>query len=263
MTKEKISDMTDAEYRPLGLLEGKVAVVTGAGQGIGKVVARLFRDEGARVVVADFSGAQDKVAADLGSDAIPFQIDVRDETQIEAMFAQTIQAFGGVDVSVHVAGNPGGRRGEEVTAEEYEAITDTHLRGMMFCCKHAVRAMIARGGGSIVNFSSAASFNFAPFNGIPYSAAKAGINSMTKAFAGQYGDRNIRVNAIAPGFTLSDKNQTIPEAALAMLSQKAALGRGGTSEEQASVALFLASRLSSFVSGVTIPVDGGWTARLA
>lgn len=256
--------MNQAQYEPLGLLNDKVAVVTGAGQGIGKAIARLFKAEGAKVLIADFSGAQDQVAAELGDNVLPFQVDVRDETQIAAMFSHAVEAFGTVDVSIHAAGNPGGRRGEEVTTEEYETITDTHLRGMMFCCKHAVRAMIAGGGGgSIVNFSSAASFNFAPFNGIPYSAAKAGINSLTKAYAGQYGAHNIRVNAIAPGFTLSDKNQAIPEDALTLLSQKAALARGARSEEQASVALFLASRMASFVSGVTIPVDGGWSARLA
>lgn len=246
-----------------GLLEGKTAVITGAGQGIGRDVARLFVAEGARVLVSDISGAQDDTAAELGEAALSFHCDVSREADIEALFARAIEAFSRIDASIHVAGNPGGRWGEEITEEEFEAITQTHLKGMMFCCKHAGRAMIPTGGGSIVNFSSTASINYDPLISMAYSSAKAGINSLTKGFAGKYGAQGIRVNAIAPGFTLSTKNLAVPEQIMASLSARAMLNRAGRPEEQAKVALFLASDLSSFVSGVTIPVDGGWTARLA
>jgi NAD(P)-dependent dehydrogenase (short-subunit alcohol dehydrogenase family) len=174
-----------------------------------------------------------------------------------------VQISGRIDASIHVAGNPGGRWGDEITTEEFDAMIAVHLRGMMFCCKHAARAMVSTGGGAIVNFSSAASINYDPLISYAYSSAKAGINSLTKSFAGRYGAQGIRVNAIAPGFTLSEKNQAAPDDIMASLSSRAALGRAGQPEEQASVAVFLASDLSSFVSGVTIPVDGGWTARLA
>jgi len=133
----------------------------------------------------------------------------------------------------------------------------------MFCCKHAVRSMLPSGGGAIVNFSSTASMNYDPLISLAYSSAKAGINSLTKGFAGQFGAQGIRVNGIAPGFTLSEKNLAAPPAILKSLTARAALGRAGLPEEQANVALFLASDLSSFVTGVTIPVDGGWTAKLA
>jgi NAD(P)-dependent dehydrogenase (short-subunit alcohol dehydrogenase family) len=246
-----------------GLLEGKVAVITGAGQGIGRTIARLFVAEGARVLVSDITGAQEATAAELGSAAIACHADVTSEADIEAMFARALKAFGRIDASIHVAGNPGGRWGDEITEQEYESITRTHLKGMMFCCKHAVRAMVPTGGGAIVNFSSTASLNYDPFISLAYSAAKAGINSLTKGFAGKHGKQGIRVNAIAPGFTLSDKNLEAPEQVIKNLSARAALDRAGQPEEQANVALFLASDLSSFVSGVTIPVDGGWTARLA
>jgi NAD(P)-dependent dehydrogenase (short-subunit alcohol dehydrogenase family) len=123
--------------------------------------------------------------------------------------------------------------------------------------------MIPTGGGAIVNVSSVASMNAADFNSVVYSAAKAGLNSATKSFAVLHGPDGVRVNAIAPGFTLSDKNRNIPPEALATLEKKAALGRAGRSEEQAEVAVFLASDRASFVTGVIIPVDGGWTARLA
>ena len=246
-----------------GMLEGKVAVITGAGKGIGRVIAHRFVAEGAKVLVSDFTGDQDATAAELGDAAVAFQADVTREDEIEAMFAAALEAFGQVDASIHAAGNPGGKWGDEITVEEFEAFTQTHLKGMMFCCKHAVRAMRASGGGAIVNFSSTASINYDPLISFGYSAAKAGINSLTKGFAGRHGKDGIRVNAIAPGFTLSEKNQAVPEQVMASLSSRAMLGRAGRPEEQANVALFLASDLSSFVSGQTIAVDGGWTARLA
>jgi NAD(P)-dependent dehydrogenase (short-subunit alcohol dehydrogenase family) len=245
------------------MLEDKVAVITGAGKGIGQVIARLFVNEGAKVLVADFTGDQDATAAELGDVAVAFQADVTCEDEIEAMFAAALGAFGRIDASIHVAGNPGGKWSDEITEEEFEAYTQTHLKGMMFCCKHAARAMLRNGSGSIVNFSSTASMNYDPLISFGYSAAKAGINSLTKSFAGRYGKDGIRVNAIAPGFTLSEKNQAVPEQIMASLSSRAMLGRAGQPEEQAKVALFLASDLASFVTGLTIPVDGGWTARLA
>jgi NAD(P)-dependent dehydrogenase (short-subunit alcohol dehydrogenase family) len=251
-------------FEPLGLLKGKVAVVTGAGRGIGRVIARMFVAEGARVLVSDFSGEEADTAAELGgANAVSFKADVTDEAQIEVMFARALEVYGRVDSSIHVAGNPGGKWGDEVSQEEFDAFTRIHLGGMMFCCKHAVRAMLRGDGGSIVNFSSAASFNFDPVISFAYSSDKAGINSLTKGYAGKYGKDNIRVNAIAPGFTLSEKNQNIPEEHSRSLRQRAALGRGAVPEEQATVAAFLASDRASFITGVTIPVDGGWTARLA
>ena len=219
--------------------------------------------EGARVLVSDISGAQDDTAGELGEAAVSSHCDVSREADIEAMFARALDAFGRIDASIHVAGNPGGRWGDEITEEEFEAVTNTHLKGMMFCCKHAVRAMVPAGGGAIVNFSSTASINYDPLISLAYSSAKAGINSLTKGFAGKYGPKGIRVNAIAPGFTLSTKNMNVPEPVRSSLSARAMLERAGLPEEQAKVALFLASDLSSFVSGVTIPVDGGWTAKLA
>jgi NAD(P)-dependent dehydrogenase (short-subunit alcohol dehydrogenase family) len=250
-------------YTPTGQLQGKIAVVTGAGRGIGRVIAQMFVDEGARVLVSDVSGEEEDTAKALGTAAVAFRADVTSEADIAAMFARGLEAFGRIDAAIHVAGNPGGRWGEEITVEEFDTFATIHLRGMMLCCKHAVRAMIPGGGGAIVNFSSAASMNYDPQISFAYSAAKAGINSLTKSFAAHYGRQGIRANAIAPGFTLSEKNVGIPEAAAEKLRGKAALGRAGTPAEQAAVAVFLASDRASFVSGVTIPVDGGWTARLA
>jgi NAD(P)-dependent dehydrogenase (short-subunit alcohol dehydrogenase family) len=249
---------------PTGLFDGKVAVITGAGAGIGEVCASTFVHEGAQVLAADVSGRQAEVAAALGPSASPFQVDLRHEDEVEAMFARAVKEFGRVDILVNVAGNPGARRGLEITLEEYEDLTSVHLRGTVLCDKHAVRTMVAGGrGGAIVNFSSVASLNADPKISMAYSAAKAGINSITKSFAVEYGPQGIRVNAVAPGFTLSTKNlATRPEVAKE-LGGRAALGRAAQPEEQAKVAAFLASDRASFVTGVIIPVDGGWSARLA
>ena len=251
------------KHPSIGLLAGKAVVITGAGSGIGKVTARLCVHEGAKVLVADISGGENDTAAELGAAAVSFRVDVTQENQIEAMFAVATNAFGRVDASMHVAGNPGGRRGAEVSIEEYEQITSVHLKGMLFCTKHAVRAMLPASGGAIVNFSSLASYNTDPLMSPVYAAAKAGINSLTKSYAVAYGPKGIRVNAVAPGFTLSEKNLAAPPEAMAKLTAKAAMGRGGDPEEQAQVAAFLCSDRASFVTGAIIPVDGGWSARLA
>jgi NAD(P)-dependent dehydrogenase (short-subunit alcohol dehydrogenase family) len=255
--------VTLVNHPSINLLADKAVVITGAGRGIGRVVAQVFVREGAKVLVSDITGEERQTAKALGAAAVPFSADVTREDQIEAMFAEALKTFGRVDASVHVAGNPGGRRGEEVTLEEYEQLTSVHLRGMLFCSKHAVRAMLPNGSGAIVNFSSLASFNADPLISHVYSAAKAGINSLTKTFAIQYGPNGIRVNAIAPGFTLTETNSEVPSNIMQRLIAKAALGRGGLPEEQAQVAAFLCSDRAAFVSGAVIPVDGGWAARLA
>ncbi|MFC7882595.1 SDR family NAD(P)-dependent oxidoreductase [Streptomyces sp. NPDC057376] len=248
-----------------GLLAGKVAVITGVGaaETIGAVTAGLFVAEGARVVATDISGAQDETAAELGPAATPFQADITREEEVAALFAFARDTYGRVDVLVNVAGTPGSRRTPEITVEEYDSLTSTHLLGTLLTNKHAVRAMAPAGGGAIVNFSSAASFNIDERISPAYSAAKAGVNSLTKSFAVHHGHEGIRVNAVAPGFTLSRKNTRVPAEALAQLSGKSPLGRPGTPQEQAQVAAFLASDRASFITGVVVPVDGGWTARLA
>jgi NAD(P)-dependent dehydrogenase (short-subunit alcohol dehydrogenase family) len=227
------------------------------------VTAEVFAREGAKVLVADISGEEEAVAERIGPSAVACRVDVTREDQIEAMFAKALDSFGRIDASVHLAGPPGGRRGEEVTLEEYEAVAGVHLGGMMFCTKHAVRAMLPNGGGSIVNFSSCASLNADRRISPVYGAAKAGVNSMTKAFALQYGPQGVRVNAIAPGFTLSEKNQAVPPELMPEMTGKASLKRGAHPEEQAQVAAFLCSDRASFVTGTIIPVDGGWSSRLA
>ena len=254
--------MSDTAPASNGLLAGKVAVIAGAGRGIGKVCAELFVREGAKVLAIDFSGAQDGVAAELGPACVAHHADVSVESEIEGMYARAIEVFGRVDAALNVAATLASRQGE-VTAEEYDLMTATNLRGVLLLMKHAVRVMAPNGGGSIINFSTVGSLNTETMAPVTYSAAKAGVNSLTKSFAVLHGPQNIRVNAIATGFTMTYNTATAQSDTLRELCSKAALGRAGTPQEQAEVAAFLASDRSSFVTGTIIPVDGGWSARLA
>ncbi len=255
--------MKFCDFPAANLLAGKVMVITGAGRGMGRVLANVAVREGAKVLVADISGDEAAAAAALGSNAVAFHLDVTSEDQIEAMFGVAVREFGRVDASVHLAAVPGGRRGPDVSYEEFQDHARINLGGMMMSTKHAIKTMAPTGGGAIVNFSSVASLGGIAFNSTAYSAAKAGVNAMSKSYAVLHGPDNIRVNVIAPGFTLSEKNQRIPADRLPEMLGKAALRRAGDPEEAAQLATFLCSDRAAFISGVIIPVDGGWSARLA
>jgi len=243
------------------MLEGKVAVITGAGQGIGRACVDLFLHEGAKVLAVDFSGAEEKVAAEGGPNCVPYHADVSKEDEIEAMYAFALKTFGRVDASVQVAGTQGGRPGPEFTAEEYELMTATNLRGVMFCIKHAARAM-KKTGGSIMTYTSVAGIGAEQMAPLPYTAAKTAVHGVSRVFAIDYAPDNIRVNVIACGFTKTEMMEGMDAATLAHMEAKPLLGRAATPREQAEVACFLASDRSSYITGAVIPVDGGWTARL-
>jgi NAD(P)-dependent dehydrogenase (short-subunit alcohol dehydrogenase family) len=240
-----------------------VAVITGAGRGIGKASAEVFVREGAKVVTVDISGAEKDTATALGEAAIPFHADVSEENEIIAMFEAAVAAFGRLDVLVNVAAIHGRRQGDFLSLDEYDAMTPLNLRGLLLSMKYGVKTMLNTGGGAIVNVSSAASFNVDERVAAMYTATKSALNALTKAVAVEYGPQGIRANAIAPGITLTEATRQTPPEILRELSSKAALRRLGEAQEQAEVAAFLASDRASFLTGTIIPVDGGWTARLA
>src|ERR1700712_1826953 len=190
MGETAVSNRVEAS-KSYGLLEGKVAIVTGAGSGIGKGIAQVFVREGAKVLVVDFSGQQDDVAAELGGGALPFQADVSNEDEIEAMFRHAVDNFGKVDCLVNNAATLGGLL-PEITGEEFDRMMAVNLRGLMLCCKHAIRAMRQNGGGSIINISSVGAFNTEDRSSIAYAAAKAGVHSATKSIAVHHGVDGIR-----------------------------------------------------------------------
>ena len=245
----------------MGLLDGKVAVVTGTGSGMGKASVEVFVREGARVVAADVSGAENDTATEVGDAVVPVHCDVTQEGDVEAMVATAVSEFGRVDVVCNVAGIADAAMLADVTMEQYDRLMDVDLRGVLLGTKHGIRAMLETGqGGSIVNWSSTGGLNGSIFTGV-YSAAKAGVIAITKTAAVEYGAQGIRVNCLCPGFiytAMSAGGENIPG-----ILEKAALNRGGQAEEVAEVAAFLASDRASYVSGAVIPVDGGWAAKLA
>ena len=246
----------------MGQLDGKVAVITGAGSGMGKASTLLFAREGAKVVAADISGAEKDTAAEAGDAVVPYHADVSLESDVESMIGQAVSEFGRLDIVCNVAGIGSGGMLADVTMDDYNRTLDVDLRGVLLGTKHGIRAMLDSGGGSIVNWSSIGGLNASPGTGV-YSAAKAGVIAVTKAAAIEYGRKGIRANAICPGFIATEIMgaaglETWPE-----ITKKAALRRAGEPHEVAQVAAFLASDAASFVTGAIIPVDGGWIAQVA
>ena len=246
----------------MGSLEGRVAVVTGAGSGMGKASVKVFVREGAKVVAGDISGAEKDTAAEVGEGVLPVHCDVTQETDVEAMIRRAVEEFGRLDVVCNVAGIAEGVMVTDLTMEHYDRTMDVDLRGVLLGMKHGIRAMLEAGnGGAIVNWSSVGGLGGSPYTAV-YNAAKHGVIGATKCAAVEYGAQGIRVNALCPGFIHTEIMGAHPEHSPGIL-EKAALGRGGQPHEVAEVAAFLASDRASFVSGAVIPVDGGWSAKLA
>jgi NAD(P)-dependent dehydrogenase (short-subunit alcohol dehydrogenase family) len=247
----------------MGELDGKVAVITGAGSGMARSCSRVFVREGAQVLAADISGREEETAAELGDAVKAFRVDVTKEEQVEAMFAAALEAFGRVDAVLNVAGIGGAEPVHKVTMAEYDRIMDVDLRGVLLGTKHGIQAMRATGGGSIINWSSIGGLNASDMPTSVYSAAKAGVIAFTKAAAVEYGARGIRANAICPGLIVTELSggqgaiDSFPQ-----LVEGAAMKRAGQPEEVAELASFLASDRASFITGAVIPVDGGNTCAL-
>lgn len=248
----------------MGELDGKVAVITGAGSGMARASTRVFVREGARVLAADVTGREKETADELGEAVVPCRCDVTDEAQVEAMFARALDTFGRVDAVLNVAGIGGAQALAEVTMDEYDRILDVDLRGVLLGTKHGIKAMLPTGGGAIANWSSTGGLNASPFPVSVYSAAKAGVIAITKAAAVEYGTQGIRANAICPGFIETEMSGG-PGAAARFpdIVKGSALKRGGQPEEVAELAAFLCSDRASFITGAVIPIDGGATATLA
>jgi NAD(P)-dependent dehydrogenase (short-subunit alcohol dehydrogenase family) len=245
-------------------LRGKVALITGAGSGMAKASTKVFVREGARVVAADISGAEKDTAAEVGEGVLPVHCDVTNEADVAEAFRTAVAELGHLDIVLNVAGIGGPQPLHELDMDAYDRTFDVNLRGVLLGMKHGIRTMLAGGhGGAIVNWSSVGGLGASTFGTSVYAASKAGVISATKSAAVEYGDRGIRVNAICPGFILTEIMGAAGAEHFPEMFAKAALGRAGEPHEVAEVAAFLASDDASFVSGAIVPVDGGWSARLA
>jgi NAD(P)-dependent dehydrogenase (short-subunit alcohol dehydrogenase family) len=245
----------------MGELDGKVAVITGAGSGMARASARVFVREGARVLGADVSGREQETAEELGDAFVPFGADVSEEADVEAMFAAALQAFGRVDAVLNVAGIGSGGPLADATVDEYDRIMSVNLLGVMLGTKHGIRTMVPTGGGSIVNWSSTGGMNGSKTPVGIYCASKAGVISFTKQAAIEYAREGIRANAICPGLIvteLSGGREAIEK--FPHLVKGAPMRRAGEPEEVAELACFLASDRAPFLTGAVIPIDGGLTA---
>jgi NAD(P)-dependent dehydrogenase (short-subunit alcohol dehydrogenase family) len=247
----------------MGELDGKIAVITGAGSGMARATTAVFVREGAKVLAADISGRQEDTAKELGDSVVPFHVDVTNEADIEAMFAAALDAFGRVDAVLNVAGIGAAQAVADITLEEYDRLMDVDLRGVMLGTKHGIRTMLPTGGGVILNWSSIGGLNGSRMPTSVYSAAKAGVIAFTKAAAVEYGTQGIRANAICPGFIETEMTGGKGTAEkFPGLVQGSALKRGGQPEEVGELASFLASDRASYITGAIIPIDGGSTACL-
>jgi NAD(P)-dependent dehydrogenase (short-subunit alcohol dehydrogenase family) len=245
----------------MGELEGKVAVITGAGSGMARASARVFVREGARVLGADISGREKETEEELGDAFVPFRVDVSKEADVEGMFAAAVEAFGKVDAVLNVAGIGSGGPLTDATVAEFERIMAVNLLGVMLGTKHGIRTMLPTGGGAVINWSSTGGMNGSKTPVGIYCASKAGVISFTKQAAIEYATKGIRANAICPGLIiteLSGGREAIEK--FPQLVKGAPMRRAGEPEEVAELACFLASDRAPFLTGAVIPIDGGLTA---
>ncbi len=249
-------------YIPM-LLQGKVAIVTGAGKGIGKGIVLALAHEGCSVVVSDIDEAGCAETAReveaLGVKALCVPCDVSSRAAVENLFKQTLEAFGKIDIAVNNAGIYPSVSLADMTEDDWDQVIDVNLKSVFLCAKEAAKALPE--GGRIISISSIASF--VGFDGLAhYCASKSGINGLTRVLALELAPRKITVNAVAPGaidtpglnrdMTEKEKQQTLP---------LIPLGRLGQPADIASMVVFLASDKASYITGQTIVVDGGWTLR--
>ncbi len=246
---------------PARLLESKVAIITGASRGIGAVAARAFAAAGAVVVLAARDeGALAAVAEQItagGGRALALPTDVGDPGAVERMVHRTTETFGRLDAAFNNAGS--GHMPKplaDVAVDEFDSTVRAHLRGVFLCMKYEIPAMLANGGGAIVNMSSGAGLRGVPGIGA-YVASKHGIIGLTKSVALDYAERGIRVNAVAPGPIGTERLGGLSDEQRAPIARAVPLRRVGRPEEVAAAAIWLCSDQASFITGATIPIDGG------
>ena len=247
-------------------LKDKVALITGGAAGIGKATAARFAQEGARVVICDVDRkAGETTLAELGPDAAFFQVDVTDRASVDDWVESVLHKYGRIDILVNNAGivrdsllvkMKDDELIKQMPEADFDLVISINLKGVFNCTQAVVPAMIRQGGGVILNATSIVGIdgNIGQTN---YIATKAGVIGMTKAWARELGRHNIRVNAVAPGFTATEILTSMPDKVLEGMKARTPLGRLGQPQDIANAYLFLASDEASFISGDVLRVDGG------
>lgn len=250
-------------------LEGRSAVVTGAGSGIGRAIAQLLAKAGAKVLVADIDGdAAASVSRDLndaGLTSIAVTADIADENAVRDMFKACVNSFEKVDILINNASIFPKVPFLEVSVSQWERMHSINLHGTFLCMQQAIGQMIEAGdGGAIVNISSVSSQQVAVFNNVTYNTTKAGVNALTKTAALEFAEHKIRVNAVLPGGVATEGAMKASATATAPITgpltqpERLPLGRIGTSEDIAKATLFLASPAAEYITGQLLAVDGGF-----
>lgn len=250
-------------------LDGRVAVITGAGSGIGEQMARAFAEQGARVVVADRNEeAGHRVVAEIGETARFQFLDITNSESVHAAFASTVDQLGTLDILINNAGIGLVGNVEETSEEDFERLMAVNVKGVFNGCKYAVPLMKAQGQGNIINMGSVAGL-VAVARRFAYCATKGAVIALTRQLAMDYVADGIRANVICPGTVetpfvegyLQKYHAGEVEETRTQLHARQPIGRMGRPDEIASLAVYLASNESAFVTGAVFPIDGGWTAR--
>lgn len=246
-------------------LNGKVALVTGGNSGIGRSIAIGFAREGVKVVIAARNVEKGEETVELirreGGDCLFVKTDVSRRDEVEVLARRIVETYGGLDCAVNNAAIEGQKGFLDWSEDEWDATVDINLKGVWLCMRSEIPLMLARGGGAIVNIASVAGLIGFPMHA-PYVAAKHGVLGLTKTAAVEFSRQGIRVNTVCPGTILTPMLEqgfaNNPENAQ-MAVNLTPMGRVGQPEELASAAIWLCSRAASFVTGVTLSVDGGWS----
>ena len=250
---------------------GRTVLIVGGTSGIGLATAEQFVRQGAAVMLAGRTAEKWLVALSyltaLGSEAAYVRTDVRDEAQVENLVSETVSTFGRLDVLVNSAGVINRDPLTELEQDDWDAVLDTNLRGVYLTCKYALRPMVRQGRGAVVNVASYLGVFGARHNSPAYGASKAGVLALTRSLALQVGPQGIRVNAVCPAFVITPLNEHIirdapdPAAKEAEMADPYPLGRLGRPADVAAAILFLASDEAGWITGTSLLIDGGLTAR--
>ena len=243
------------------MLENKVALVTGAGRGIGREIALTLAEYGADVIV-NYNGSEERakaVAAEIGEKgrkAVVMKANVSDADEVAALFEQSLKEFGRVDILVNNAGITKDNLILKMSEQEYDAVVDTNMKGAFLCMKQAAKLMLKQRSGRIINIASISGI-IGNAGQVNYCAAKAGMIGMTKALARELGSRSVTVNAVAPGFIETEMTDVLPQQVKEGMLAQIPLKRAGQAKDVAEAVAFLASEGAAYITGQTLQVNGG------